>query len=195
VTVTGADVHPGYAKGKMLNAVRILADLIMALPEDRAPETTEGRQGYLHPITAGGNVSEAKAHLLVRDFTEEGLKELEEILRAAAGRIGQKYPGSGIAVEIKQSYRNMRYVIDTHPEVVDRAEEAIRRTGLTPKRSSVRGGTDGSRLSYMGLLTPNLFDGSMNFHGKKEWVPLEWMEKAVETILNVLDVWVENPVR
>jgi len=86
----------------------------------------------------------------------------------------------------------MRYLINTHPEVVDYAEEAIRRTGLTPKRSSVRGGTDGSRLSYMGLLTPNLFDGSMNFHGKKEWIPLEWMEKAVETILSVLDVWVEK---
>jgi tripeptide aminopeptidase len=195
VTVTGADVHPGYAKGKMLNAVRILADLIISLPQDRTPETTEGRQGYLHPINAAGNVSEAKAHILVRDFTEEGLKELEEVLRAAADRTRQKYPGSGIAVEIKPSYRNMRYVINAHPGVVDRAEEAIRRTGLAPKRSSVRGGTDGSRLSYMGLLTPNLFDGSMNFHGKKEWVPLEWMEKAVETILNVLDVWVENPVR
>jgi tripeptide aminopeptidase len=195
VTVTGADVHPGYAKGRMLNAVRILADLIMALPQDRTPETTEGRQGYLHPINASGNVSEARAHFLVRDFTEEGLKELEAVVRAATDRTGQKYPGSGIAVEIKQSYRNMRYVISAHPEVVDRAEEAIRRTGLTPKRSSVRGGTDGSRLSYMGLLTPNLFDGSMNFHGRKEWVPLEWMEKAVETILNVLDVWVEKSAR
>ena len=195
VTVTGADVHPGYAKGKMVNAVRVLADLIMALPPDRTPETTEARQGYLHPINVGGNVSEAKAHLLVRDFTEEGLRELESVLQDAADRTGRKYPGSKVAVEIKESYRNMRYVINAHPEVVDYAEEAIRRTGLTPKRSSVRGGTDGSRLSFMGLLTPNLFDGSMNFHGKKEWIPLEWMEKAVETILNVLDVWVEKSAR
>jgi len=195
VTVTGADVHPGYAKGKMVNAVRVLADLIMALPPDRTPETTEARQGYLHPINVGGNVSEAKAHLLVRDFTEEGLRELESVLQDAADRTGRKYPGSKVAVEIKESYRNMRYVINAHPEVVDYAEEAIRRTGLTPKRTSVRGGTDGSRLSYMGLLTPNLFDGSMNFHGKKEWIPLEWMEKAVETILSVLDVWVQKSAR
>ena len=195
VKVAGADVHPGYAKGKMVNALRAMADLILALPPDHAPETTEGRQGYLHPINVSGNVSEAKAHVLVRDFTEEGLKELEAVLQAAAGRTERKYPGSAVTLEIKESYRNMRYLINTHPEVVDYAEEAIRRTGLTPKRSSVRGGTDGSRLSFMGLLTPNLFDGSMNFHGKKEWIPLEWMEKAVETILNVLDVWVEKSAR
>lgn len=195
VTVEGADVHPGYAKGKMVNAIRALADLILALPPNRTPETTELRQGYLHPINVSGNVSEAKAHVLVRDFTEEGLKGLEAVLQDAAGRTERKHPGSRITLEIKESYRNMRYLINTHPEVVDYAEEAIRRTGLTPKRSSVRGGTDGSRLSYMGLLTPNLFDGSMNFHGKKEWIPLEWMEKAVETILNVLDVWVEKSAR
>jgi tripeptide aminopeptidase len=195
VTVSGADVHPGYAKGKMVNALRALAELVLALPPDRSPETTEGRQGYLHPINISGNVSEAKAHILVRDFAEEGLRELEAVLRDAADRTGRKHRGATITVEVKESYRNMRYVINAHPEVVDHAEEAIRRAGLTPKRTSVRGGTDGSRLSYMGLLTPNLFDGSMNFHGKKEWIPLEWMEKAVETILNVLDVWVEKSAR
>ena len=195
VTVKGADVHPGYAKGKMVNALRVLADLIMALPPDRTPETTELRQGYLHPINVSGNVSEAKAHFLVRDFTEEGLREFEAVLRETAGRSERKHPGSTITLEIKESYRNMRYLINTHAEVVDYAEEAIRRTGLTPRRTSVRGGTDGARLSYMGLLTPNLFDGSMNFHGKKEWIPLEWMEKAVETILNTLEVWVEKSAR
>ncbi len=192
VTVSGIDVHPGYAKGKMVNAVRVLSDLIMALPQDRTPETTDGRQGYLHPITTSGNVSEVKAHFLGRDFSEDGLHELEEVLRRTASEVEARYPGARIAVAIEESYRNMKYAIEKRPEVVEYASEAIRRAGLSPKNESIRGGTDGARLSYEGLLTPNIFDGSMNFHGKKEWVPLEWMEKAVETVLNLLDVWVER---
>ena len=192
LTVTGADVHPGYAKGKMINALRVVSDIIMALPQHRTPETTEGREGYLHPITVSGNVSEAKAQFLVRDFTEDGLVELEGTLRAAVAWVEHKYPGAKALVEVKQSYRNMKYVLDQHPHVTDYAEEAIRRAGLTPKRASIRGGTDGSRLTFMGVPTPNLFDGSMNFHGKKEYVPLEWMESAVETILHLMDVWVER---
>jgi tripeptide aminopeptidase len=190
--VTGADVHPGYAKGKMVNAVRVLADIIMALPQHRTPETTEGREGYLHPITIGGNVSEATANFIVRDFTEEGLHDLEATLKAAAEWAGKKYPGSKVQVETKESYRNMKYILDQHPHVADYAEEAIRRAGLTPKRASIRGGTDGARLTFMGVPTPNLFDGSMNFHGKKEWVPLEWMDRTVETLLYLMDVWVER---
>jgi tripeptide aminopeptidase len=192
VTVTGVDVHPGYAKGKMTNAVRVMSELVLALPQNRTPETTEGREGYLHPINMSGNVSEVRAHFLVRDYTEEGLYELEEVLRRAAADIERRYPGARIAISIDQSYRNMKYAIEKQPEVVQHAQEAIRRTGLTPRHESIRGGTDGARLSYMGLLTPNLFDGSMNFHGKKEWVPLEWMDKAVETVLHLLDVWVEQ---
>ena len=192
LTVTGADVHPGYAKGKMINALRVVSDIIMALPQHRTPETTEGREGYLHPISVSGNVSEAKAQFLVRDFTEDGLVELEGTLRAAVAWVEHKYPGAKALVEVKQSYRNMKYVLDQHPHVTDYAEEAIRRAGLTPKRASIRGGTDGSRLTFMGVPTPNLFDGSMNFHGKKEYVPLEWMESAVETILHLMDVWVEK---
>ncbi len=192
VTVTGVDVHPGYAKGKMINAVRLMSELILALPKDRTPETTEGREGYLHPITMSGNVSETKAHFLVRDFTEQGLHELEDVLKQAAAAVERRYPGARVEVRIDESYRNMKYVIEKQPAVVQYAEEAIRRAGLQPRHESIRGGTDGARLSYMGLLTPNLFDGSMNFHGKKEWVPLEWMEKAVETVLHLLDVWVER---
>jgi tripeptide aminopeptidase len=192
LTVTGADVHPGYAKGKMINALRAVADIIMALPQHRTPETTEGREGYLHPITVSGNVSEAKAQFLVRDFTEDGLHELEATLQAAVAWAERKYPGAKALVEIKESYRNMKYVLDQHPHVADYAEEAIRRAGLTPKRTSIRGGTDGSRLTFMGVPTPNLFDGSMNFHGKKEYVPLEWMDAAVETILHLMDIWVEK---
>ncbi len=194
ITVTGVDVHPGYAKGKMINAVRVMSELVLALPADRAPETTEGRQGYLHPINMSGNVSEVKAHLLVRDFTEEGLHELEDVLRGAAAAVERRWPGAHIGISITESYRNMKYAIGKDPKVVSYAEEAVRRAGLTPRHESIRGGTDGARLSYMGLLTPNLFDGSMNFHGKKEWVPLEWMDKAVETVLHLQDVWVERAV-
>lgn len=194
ITVTGVDVHPGYAKGKMISAVRVMSDLVLALPRDRTPETTEGRQGYLHPITMAGNVSEVRAHVLVRDFTEEGLHELEQVLRNAAAAVELRHPGARIDISITESYRNMKYAIEKDPKVVAYAEEAVRRAGLTPKHESIRGGTDGARLSYMGLLTPNLFDGSMNFHGKKEWVPLEWMDKAVETVLQLLDVWVERSV-
>ncbi len=192
VSVSGADVHPGYAKGKMVNALRVLSDLVMALPQHRTPETTEKREGYLHPISIAGNVSEAKGQFLVRDFTEDGLHGLEELLRAAALWQEQKYPGAKVAVEVKESYRNMKYVLDQYPDVTAYAEEAIRRAGLEVKRTSIRGGTDGSRLSFMGVPTPNLSDGSMNFHGKKEWVPLEWMEKSVETILHLMEVWVER---
>ncbi len=195
VTVTGVDVHPGYAKGKMVNAVRVMSELVLALPATRTPETTEQREGYLHPITMSGNVSEMKAHFLVRDFSEEGLHELEDLLRTAAADVQRRYPRSHVDIRIEESYRNMKYAIDKDPKVVAYAEEAVRRSGVTPRHESIRGGTDGARLSYMGLLTPNLFDGSMNFHGKKEWVPLEWMDKAAETVLNVLDVWVEKTAR
>jgi tripeptide aminopeptidase len=192
VTVTGADVHPGYAKNKMVNASRVLSALLMALPQHRTPETTDGREGFLHPISIAGNTSEARSQLIVRSFTEEGLHELEDVLRDAAAFMEKRYPGAKAAVEIKEAYRNMRYKLDGDPRVVEYADEAIRRAGLAPRRLPVRGGTDGSRLSFMGLLTPNIFNGSMNFHGKKEWVPLEWMEKSVETVLHLMEIWVEK---
>ena len=194
VTVTGADVHPGYAKNKMVNAARVLSAFVMALPQHRTPETTEGREGFLHPTSITGNPSEAKAQFIVRSFTEEGLHELEGVLRDTAAFMEKRYPGARVAVEIKASYRNMKYKLDAEPRAEAYADEAIRRAGLTPEKLPVRGGTDGSRLSFMGLPTPNLFNGSMNFHGKKEWVPLEWMEKSVETVLHLMDVWVEKTV-
>jgi tripeptide aminopeptidase len=192
VTVTGADVHPGYAKNKMVNAGRVLSAFVMALPQHRTPETTEGREGFLHPTSVSGNPSEAKAQFIVRSFTEEGLRELEDVLRDTAAFMEKRYPGARVAVVIKESYRNMKYKLDEDPRAVAYADEAIRRAGLTPEKLPVRGGTDGSRLSFMGLPTPNLFNGSMNFHGKKEWVPLEWMEKSVETVVNLMDIWVEK---
>jgi tripeptide aminopeptidase len=192
VTITGADVHPGYAKNKMVNASRVLSAFIMALPQHRTPETTEGREGFLHPTSVSGNPSEAKAQFIVRSFTEEGLHELEGVLADTAAFMEKRYPGARVAVEIKESYRNMKYRLDAEPRAEAYADEAIRRAGLTPEKLPVRGGTDGSRLSFMGLPTPNLFNGSMNFHGKKEWVPLEWMEKSVETVLHLMEIWVEK---
>ncbi|MCX6551606.1 MAG: tripeptide aminopeptidase PepT, partial [Acidobacteria bacterium] len=192
VTVTGADVHPGYAKNKMVNAVRVMSAFLMALPQHRTPETTEGREGFLHPMSTTGNASEAKTQLIVRSFAVEGLHELEDILRDTAAFMEKRYPGAKVAVEIKEAYRNMKYKLDAEPRVVEYADEAVRRAGLTPQRLPVRGGTDGSRLSFMGLPTPNIFNGSMNFHGKREWVPLEWMEKSVETLLHLADIWVER---
>jgi len=192
VTVTGADVHPGYAKNKMVNAGRVLSAFVMALPQHRTPETTEGREGFLHPTSLSGTPSEAQATFIVRSFTEEGLLELEAALGDTAACMEKRYPGARVAVEIRQAYRNMKYRLDAEPRAVAYAEEAIRRAGLTPEQQPVRGGTDGSRLSFMGLPTPNLFNGSMNFHGKKEWVPLEWMEKSVETLLHLTEVWVER---
>ncbi len=164
----------------------------MALPQHRTPETTEGREGFLHPTSISGNPSEAKAQFIVRSFTEEGLRELEDVLRDTAAFMEKRYPGARVAVEIKASYRNMKYKLDAEPRAEAYADEAIRRAGLTPEKLPVRGGTDGSRLSFMGLPTPNLFNGSMNFHGKKEWVPLEWMEKSVETVLHLMEMWVEK---
>ena len=195
VTITGADVHPGYAKGKMVNALRVASDLIMTLPQNRTPETTEKREGYLHPLSLEGNVSEAKIHFLVRDFTVDGLEELESVLKHAASFVARKYRDAKIDVEVKESYRNMKYAIEKDPKVVAYAEEAIKRAGLTPRKHFIRGGTDGARLSFDGLLTPNIFDGSMNFHSKKEWTCLEWMEKSVDTILSVMDVWVEKSAK
>jgi tripeptide aminopeptidase len=192
VTVAGADVHPGYAKNKMVNAVRVATAFVQALPQHRTPETTEGREGFLHPVSITGNTSEAKVQLIVRSFTEEGLHELEGILRDTASFMDKRYPGARVGVEIKEAYRNMRYKLDEVPQVTEYADEAIRRAGVTPHHPPVRGGTDGSRLSFMGLPTPNIFNGSMNFHGKKEWVPLEWMEKSVETVVNLVEIWVER---
>jgi tripeptide aminopeptidase len=192
VTVHGADVHAGYAKGKMVNALRVLCDLVMALPQHQTPETTEKREGYLHPVNVSGNVSRAKAGFIVRDFSEEGLHALEETLRSAAVWMEAKYPGAKVEVETKESYRNMKHILDQHLQVTGYAEEAIRLAGLTATRSFIRGGTDGARLTFMGVPTPNLSDGSMNFHGKKEWAALEWMEQSVETVLHLMDVWVEE---
>jgi len=195
VSIVGHDVHPGYAKDKMVNAVRVAAAIVEGLDESRLPETTEGRQPYLHPHICSGDVSKAELRLLVRAFTVEELEERESHLEAVVAGVRKRFPKAEIRVAIEESYRNMAYKIRADPKVLDYALEAAERIGVTPRRHAIRGGTDGSRLSYMGLLTPNVWAGGQNFHSVHEWVSLEWMQSTVEVTLEILTVWLERSVR
>ena len=193
VTINGVSVHPGFAKGKMEHAIKIAARIIEWLPQDTcSPETTEGREGFLHPIGISGALEQAILGFIVRDFSDEGLHEKETLLEATVKDVMRDFPHSSYSIEIKPQYRNMKQVIDAHPQVVDNALEAIRRAGLKPVRSSIRGGTDGSRLSFMGLPCPNIFAGEHAFHSRTEWVSVQDMEKAVQTIVYLAMVWEER---
>jgi tripeptide aminopeptidase len=190
VTFHGFNTHPGYAKGRMINAVRIAGEFIAALPTDRlSPETTEGYDGYLHPYVVDAAVDRTSVKLLVRDFRTEGLKEKERLVEEIARAVVDRHPGARLEIAVVESYRNMREVLDRHPEVVERAKEAIRLAGLEVRMKPIRGGTDGSRLSFMGLPTPNLFAGEHNFHSRLEWVSAQDMDKAVEVIVNLCRLW------
>lgn len=192
VVFTGRDIHPGYAKDKMISSVRVAADFIAMLPKEMAPETTEGKQGYLHPITMEGNTSSTSIHVLIRDFDEEGLAPKAKLLEELAEKACSNWPGSSVEIEIKQYYRNMKYDLEKEPRAVDYAMEAIRRVGLEPKLGSIRGGTDGSNLSARGLPTPNIFTGEQSFHSYTEWVCAKDMELATQTILQTIAVWAEK---
>ena len=192
VTITGHDTHPGHAKGTMINAVRIAAALVDRLPVDHLPETTAERQSFLHPHHLSGSVAKAELKLLVRAFTETELAEREARLHALVAETALRFPGSDLQVEIRPSYRNMGLKIAEDPKVLDFALEGIRRQGIVPVRKPIRGGTDGSRLSYMGLLTPNLFGGAQSYHSVHEWVSLEWMTASVECCLQIVNVWTEK---
>jgi len=192
VVIEGHDVHPGYAKGKLVNAVRVGAAIVERLPREFLPETTEGRQSYLHAYDLRGDVTRVEVKLIVRAFTEEELREREESLREAVRVVQAAYAEARISVEFKESYRNMAYKIAEDPKVLDYAFEAVRRLGLEPVRRAIRGGTDGSRLSFMGLLTPNIWAGGQSFHSVQEWVSLEWMAKASEVTLHLLQIWLER---
>ncbi|MGV8042650.1 MAG: peptidase T [Thermoanaerobaculaceae bacterium] len=195
VTLEGYDVHPGYAKGKMINAVRAAAAVVERLPHDFLPETTDGKQPYLHPFDLKGDVSKATLRLLVRAFTEDELHAREEVLRGVVAEVERLFPGLRAAVEIKESYRNMAYKIAEDPQVLEVALEAVRRMGIEPVQKAIRGGTDGARLSFMGLLTPNVWAGGQAFHSVQEWVSLEWMARASECCLHILDLWVEKTAK
>jgi tripeptide aminopeptidase len=193
ITIEGVSTHPGFAKGKMEHAIKIAAAIVDRLPKNTcSPETTEGSQGFLHPVAISGALEKATLGFIVRDFTDEGLREKEKLLERIVNDVMKDYPRSTYRLEIKPQYRNMKQVIDRHPEIVDYAMEAIRRTGLTPVKSSIRGGTDGSRLSFMGLPCPNIFAGEHAFHSRLEWVSRQDMEKAVQTIVHLAMIWEER---
>lgn len=193
LTIQGFNCHPGYAKNKLVNAIKIAADFIDGLPKDSlSPETTEGREGYVHPYVVNGGVDVTTIKILIRDFEEAGLKEKEAFLKVLAEEIISKYPKASFKFDVQESYRNMRYVLDQHPQVVQYALEAVERAGIKPKLNIIRGGTDGSRLSYMGLPCPNIFAGEHAFHSRLEWISVQDMQKAVDVIVNLCQIWEEK---
>lgn len=193
VTVFGVATHPGFAKGKMENAIKIAAKIVAKLPNQNSPEHTEGRQGFIHPTSLEGSLEKAILKLILRDFDEAGLKRHAATLHRIVGRVLSEYPNSRAEIQISEQYRNMGKVLAKHPKVVQYALEALRRVGFeNPTKRSIRGGTDGSRLSFMGLPCPNLFAGEHAFHSRQEWVSVQDMEKAAETIVRVAQVWEEN---
>src|SRR6185295_19182724 len=193
ITIEGVSTHPGFAKGKMEHAIKIAAAIVERLPRDTcSPETTEGKEGFLHPVGISGALEEATLSLIVRDFTEAGLEEKEALLDSIARDVMKAFPRSSYRLDIKPQYRNMKEVIDRHPEIVEHAVEAIRRAGLKPVKGSIRGGTDGSRLSFMGLPCPNIFAGEHAFHSRLEWVSIQDMEKAMQTIVHLAMIWEER---
>jgi tripeptide aminopeptidase len=187
--INGIGVHPGTAKGKMVNAVRILSDLIAMIPQATSPETTEGKEGYLHVHRCLGAVDYAEAKLLIRDFTKEGMENKKYFLGKVRDLLSERWPRAEIELEIKDSYNNMIEVLSQHSQVVDFAMEATKMAGLEPKLTCVRGGTDGSRLCFEGLPTPNIYTGGFNYHGVREWIPVDAMDKAVKTIINLVQLW------
>lgn len=193
IVIQGVSTHPGFAKGKLENALKIAADLLAALPKDTlSPETTEGHEGFIHPGHLEGNQDQAVVEFIIRDFSVTDLHEKEKYLQNLLKTVLTSYPNSNATFEVREQYRNMKEVLDQHPAVVENALEAIRRSELSPERRSIRGGTDGSRLSFMGLPCPNLFAGEHAFHSRLEWVSVQDMEKAVEVIVNLCQVWEEK---
>jgi tripeptide aminopeptidase len=193
VTFHGFNTHPGYAKGRMVNAIRVAAAFVDSLPHDRlTPETTDGRDGFVHPYIVEASVDRTSVKLIVRDFVTAGLAQKEEMLTTLAHTAAARFPGARVEIKIEEQYRNMKEILDARQEIVEHAREAIRLAGLEPRSRLIRGGTDGSRLSFMGLPTPNLFAGEHNFHSRLEWVSVQDMEKAVEVIVQLCQVWEER---
>ncbi|MBI5917550.1 MAG: peptidase T [Bacteroidetes bacterium] len=193
ITIHGVSAHPGFAKGKMESAIKIAGEIIAALPKkELSPESTEGRGGFIHPVVMEGMVEKASVRFIIRDFTDEKLVEHEETLRKIMNKVLKNYPNSKADFKVTEQYRNMKKVLDLHPQVAANAVEAIRRAGLQPEQSSIRGGTDGSRLSFMGLPCPNIFAGEHAFHSKLEWVSVQDMEKAVQTLVHLAMIWEEK---
>jgi tripeptide aminopeptidase len=193
VDIEGISAHTGMAKNKLVNALKVAAALIALLPAgELSPETTEGREGFVHPLYWRGSAEKATVEFLVRDFTEEGLARHEDLLKTLLDKALQQYPGARGEMRVQAQYRNMLEKISAHPEVSDYALEAIRRAGLQPSVHPIRGGTDGAMLTFRGLPCPYLFAGEHAFHSKQEWVSVQDMQKAVEVIIHLVQVWEEK---
>ena len=191
--IHGVITHPGYAKDKMVNALKIAADVLASLPRaELSPETTHEKQGFIHPIRVDGIAEKATIDFIIRDFVTEGLKKKEDFLLSVVEMVMENYPKASFDFKVTEQYRNMKEVLDQHPQVVDYAKEAISRAGLSLKMESIRGGTDGSRLSFMGLPCPNLFAGEQAIHSKLEFISIQDMNKAVETIIHIAGIWEER---
>jgi len=192
VVIRGFPTHPGFAKGKMEHAMKAAAQIIASLPKEFAPEHTEKKEPFLHPVSVQGNVEEVKMQFIVRAFENETLLHLEECLRNIIVKVLSEYPKCSYHFEVKEQYRNMKEVLDKHPQITEYALQAIERSGVKPVLSSIRGGTDGSRLTFMGLPCPNLFAGEHAFHSTQEWVSVQDMQKAVQTIVHLCCIWEEK---
>ncbi len=193
ITIHGVSTHPGYAIGKLENALKIAAEILARLPKDKlSPETTQDKEGFIHPVQMEGIQEKAVLSFIIRDFTVAGLHEKEAFLKGIMEEVLKGYPNSSAEFKVQEQYRNMKEVLDRHPEVIQNALTAMERVGLNPIQRSIRGGTDGSRLSFMGLPCPNIFAGEHAFHSKLEWVSVQDMDKAVEVIVELAQVWEEN---
>lgn len=193
VTFHGVSAHPGYAKDKMVHAIKIASEFVTMLPRNEwCPEVTEGKQGFVHPVAIEGGLEKATVQFIVRDFDTAMLPVHEQRLRKIAEDAASKFPGSSISFAVKEQYRNMKEILDGCPHVMDYAEAAMVRAGLMPQRMSIRGGTDGSRLSFMGLPCPNIFTGEMGIHSRQEYVSVQDMEKGVETLVHLAQIWEER---
>jgi len=192
LTATGYNVHPGYAKDKMVNALRAISHFVSLLPPLKSPEATEKREGYIHPLSIQGDVSEAKVKMILRDFEWEGIEEKKKYLENLRDIVQEIYPKTKLELKFEEQYRNMRYHLEKNPEVVNYAIEAVKRLKIKPVLKYIRGGTDGSALTLKGILTPNLFAGGQNFHSKQEWISLEWMELATKTLIEIAKIWAEE---
>lgn len=191
--INGVSAHPGFAKGKMESAIKALADILSALPKDKlTPEATTAKEGFIHPVDIKGNAEQAEAHFIIRDFDDELLKAHTKNLENVVVEVMRAYPNSTYEIKVHEQYRNMKKILDQYPQIVSYGVEAIERAGVKPIKRSIRGGTDGSRLSFMGLPCPNIFAGEHAFHSKQEWVSVQDMEKAVQTIVNIACIWEEK---
>ncbi|BBB33463.1 tripeptide aminopeptidase [Thermotomaculum hydrothermale] len=188
----GINVHPGYAKGKLVNSIRMASLFVTLMNENTLPETTEKREGYYHTTIINGMENETRLQIIIRSFDMDELKALEDDLFKIKEKVLEKFPKGEIDLKIVEQYRNMKYILDEHPEVLNIALKAFEKLGIEPERKPIRGGTDGSRLTFMGVPTPNIFAGGINFHSKKEFTSVNTMEKATEVILTIANLWAEE---